>query len=117
MEPIYGRTGKVVAWMKDGFIFDRTINPCAFIRNDFVYGYEKGHLGQFKNGFFRDKSGHAVAFIKGAHGGPGLPMTQLSPLPPIPPLPPLPPIPPLAPMAPIGSLRWSDRQWSDFVGA
>ena len=104
MEPIYDRSGKVVAWLNEGRILDQSNKYSGFLHNDALYSMNGHYLGQFRSGFFRDRSGGAVAFIKGASGGPVIPATQI---------PPINPIPPVAPVAPIGLIGWG-LDWDDL---
>ena len=73
-------------------------------------------LGILESGYFRDKGGHAVAFVNGASGGPLLPITMFPPFPPFPAFPPFKPLAPLAPLPPLPSLSWSRIQWPEFIG-
>lgn len=119
MQPIYGRNGQTVGWLNnDVVIYDRNNRCRAFVQNGAVYTYQGRHLGALDRGFFRDRQGHAVAFIDGAQGGPILPVPAIVPIPPIPSIPPIPPIlpiPPIAPIAPIGSFNWSRVDWEGFL--
>ncbi|MDA9555318.1 hypothetical protein N9R54_03700 [Pelobium sp.] len=115
MTPIYNRQGRTIAWINNNFIYDffgRQV--LGFINNNSVFTYGSRHLGRFINGFFRDKSGHAVAFVQGAKSGPLPPIAQIPPIPPIPVIPPTPPIPPIPP---IDSLSWSNLTWENFINS
>jgi hypothetical protein len=116
--PIYGRNGSTVGWLNsDRVIYDRNNRYRAFVENGGVYTYQGRHLGVLDRAFFRDRHGHAVAFMDGAQGGPLAPIPAIAPIPPIPPIPPIHPIPPIAPIAPIGSLNWSQLDWDGFLNA
>jgi hypothetical protein len=115
MTPIFDRRGVVVAWLMDERILDRRGRHRAFLRGASVYGYDRRHRGTFKRSFFRDRHGDAVAFVKGATGGPLLPLRQLVPLAPLPQLPPLKPLVSLAPVSPLPTLRWSALTWDQFI--
>jgi hypothetical protein len=115
MEPIYNHLGRTIAWLKNNTIYDTIPRPRAFIRQRVIYTYEGRYIGQFEHGFFRDKQGHAVAFMQGASGGPIPPVTEVSPVPPIPPIPPIEPILSIPPIPPIPSLSWSSLEWEDFL--
>lgn len=114
MEPIYTRSGAVVGWLHQQRVIDRYNNYRGFLHNNALYSMNGQYLGRFNNGFFRDLFGNAVAFIKGASGGPLLPITQIPPIPPIPPVPPINPIPPIPPIPPIDSLIWG-VEWEDLL--
>ena len=47
-----------------------TPRPIAFVRNGAVFTYGGSHLGTLNRGFIRDRNGDAVAFMRGAAGGP-----------------------------------------------
>jgi hypothetical protein len=69
-----------------------------------VFSLRAQYLGEFVKGYFWDRSGRAVAFVKGARGGPMPPMQQLPSLPPLHPLTPMRPMAPMTPMPPMHSL-------------
>lgn len=116
MKPLYDRHGSVVGWIRQGRILDRDNRYRAFLRGDAVYSMSGQYLGRFRRGFFRDKSGGAVAFIRGASGGPMTPIPSVPPIPAIPPIPPINPIPSVPPVASMDSLRWGE-EWESFLGA
>jgi len=89
----------------------------SFVEDGTVFSYLAQHLGEFYDGFFRDRAGYAVAFVEGADGGPLLPITQPPPVTPILQTPPIQPITPIPPLAPLGTLSWSGLTWDDFLGA
>ena len=101
MEPIFDRHGEAVAWLREDIIFDAYGNARALIRGEQVYNYSATTLGTHSRGYFRDRRGQAVAFTRGASGGPMLPIPAIPPIPPIPGIPPIPPIPPILPVPPI----------------
>ena len=112
---IYDPSGTVVGWLDGKIVRELSGQHRAFVQNDNVFTYQGMHLGTFKNGFFRDRSGHAVTFIPGAQGGALPPLPALAPLPPLFPLAPLTPLPPLPPVPPIPSLSWSNQGWEDYI--
>lgn len=123
MEPIYDRTGKVVGWFHDYVVYDRLYRHRAFVLADAafahrgvgaVFSYQGSYLGHVDRGFFRDRAGHAVGWIRGADGGPVLPVPETAPAPPLLPKPPMPPAVP-APPPPMPSLSWSGVTWDDFL--
>lgn len=113
--PVFDGTGSPVGWLDGDVIRSISGRHRAFINNGAVVSYSGTHLGTFGNGYFRDRAGHAVAFINGAHGGPLPPLPALPPLPPLFPLAPLRPIPPIPPIPSIASLSWSGLNWEDFL--
>jgi len=81
MEPIYGATGRVVAWLDDNREVTRDLqgNVNAWLREDCVYSLRGQHVGHFVDGNFRDARGAVVAFIAGASGGPVKPARAARP--------------------------------------
>lgn len=116
MEPIFDSNGKTIGWLEDDVIYDRRNYCRAFLSDGAIFKYNGYYIGRLNNGFFRDKSGNAVAFIEGAHSGPLTPITEIPPIPPIPAIPPIPPIPHIPPIPPIDSLGWSIINWEEFLG-
>jgi hypothetical protein len=98
MEPIFDRSGSVVAWLRDSDIYHLDGGHAAVLNGDNVYGHRGEHSGVFKNGLFRDHRGGVVAFIRGASGGPIRPIPSIPPIPPIPSIPPIPAIPSIPPI-------------------
>jgi sporulation protein YlmC with PRC-barrel domain len=115
MEPIFDKNGKTVGWLNNLVIHDRSATYRAFIAGAAVYDFSGRYLGRFRQGFFRDKRGNAVAFLKGARGGPLLPFTEFPPFAPFPPFPPLRPLPELPPLPPLDTLKWSALSFEDFL--
>ncbi|GAA3974612.1 4-fold beta flower protein [Mucilaginibacter dorajii] len=115
---IYNNAGVLVAWINGDIIYDSTgRDAIAFIDNQKVISFSNDgkYLGRFHNGFFRDKVGNAVAWIKGATGGPitPIPLERITPvfMPVVKPITPV-----LLPMVdPIESLGWSVVNWGEFV--
>lgn len=74
MREIFDRTGAVVGWLDRENVFDRASRLwVAFLREDVVFAIDGRALGVFRFGFFRDRRGAAIAFIRGASHGPELP--------------------------------------------
>lgn len=124
MEPIYDQTGRTVGWLHEGVLYDRLNRYRAFVQADptvfsfrelgAVFSSGGKYLGHLDRGFFRDRSGHAVAFVGGAHGGPLVPVREIPPVPPILPTPPMPPVGP-PPPPPTASADWSTFTWDGFL--
>lgn len=115
MEPIFDRTGRTVGWLEDSVVFDMRPRHRAFIDAGAVFAYNRRYVGTLDNGFFRDRSGHAVAFMEGATRGPIPPVAAVPPVTPVPPVPPVAPVPPVPPVPPVGQLSWSAMSWEDFL--
>lgn len=103
-----------MGWIHRRRIVDRMNRFRAFLHGDALFAMNGRYLGRFKNGVFRDKSGGAVAFVRGASGGPVKPITEIPPIPSIPPIPPINPIPQIPPIPPIDSLSWG-VSWERFL--
>lgn len=75
MDPIFGRTGSVVAWLEPDRECLRSLqgSVIGWLRVDAVYSLGGSHVGFFSDGTFRDLSGHVVAFIRGARPGVAMP--------------------------------------------
>ncbi len=115
MEPIFDRNGRTVGWLRDDIVFDTKGHCRAFVQGGAIFTYGAKYLGTLHNGYFRDRWGNAVAFMKRASGRPIPPVPEVPPIPPLLPLAPLPPLPPLPPPAPPPSLNWSTVSWEELL--
>jgi hypothetical protein len=115
MKPIFDYRGATVGWLDSERVLDIQGNDLAFVRGGCVYSYLGDYLGTFDRGYFRDRHGDAVAFIKEASSGPLRPLTEIPPVPPVPPIRPVPPIPELPPIPPLPTLAWSQSSWDEFL--
>lgn len=106
MQPIFNRQGQTISWIRERELFNLQGISIGFLNNNAVFNLQSNYKGTFTSGFFRDRNGNAVAFIRGASNGP---------IPPIPSIPPIPPIPNIPPIAPIPSLGWSQINWNEFI--
>jgi len=80
MEPIYGSSGQVVAWLDDrDAIRDLRGAVVGWLYDDAVHGLSGQHRGYFNDGLFRDNRGAVVAWITGAGGGPAKPARAARP--------------------------------------
>lgn len=113
--PIFSNQGKVIGWLDKNIVRNIAGQHVAFINNDNLFDYSSYYLGNFKNGYFRDKFGNAVAFIKGANNGPLTPITDIPPIPPIFPIAPITPIPSIPPIPPLPLLSWSSIDWDEYL--
>ena len=116
MEPIYDRRGSVVAWLSGQNLYHRNGQHAAVVHGDNVYGHRGQQLGRFVNGLFRDHQGGAVAFLRGASGGPVLPVPSVPPVPPVPSVPPVPAVPSVPRVPAVPSLGWG-AAWQNFINA
>src|SRR5437867_2831606 len=58
----------IEAWINGIYIFIRSMEFVAFTKNNYVFIWNSGYVGMFEEGFFRDKTGHVVAFVGNARG-------------------------------------------------
>jgi len=100
VEAIYDSAGAVVAWKRGDDIHDVRGRAIAFLSNKNVVSYSGKQLGVLDKGLFRDHHGDVVAFMRGATGGPVLPVPSEKPVPPVPAVAPARPEPPV-PRAPV----------------
>ena len=97
MKPLFSSNTDLVGWIaEDGFVFDRRLQPAAFVHNDHAFANPScSWLGPTEETTLMDRSGKPVAFNPDlAPGG------QLTPLQPLRPLRPLQPLRLLTPCAP-----------------
>jgi len=116
MEPVFDKSGQVVAWLRGDHLIDPRGRHVAFLRNNWVLSYRGTYLGRLYSAWFRDLAGAAVGFVRGAPGLPAAPATGDPPPPPNPELPPVPPLVPLPPSATRPMPIWSRTSWQQFVG-
>ncbi|MBP2625568.1 MAG: hypothetical protein H6Q68_279 [Firmicutes bacterium] len=116
MIPVFNKNGKTIAWLKDSIVFAKDGSKAlAFIEQENIFSYSSKHLGIFQNGYFRDKKGDAIAFIKGASGDPFPPRPAIPPFPPRPCIPPEPPTPSVPSVSARASLAWSQTDWEAYI--
>lgn len=117
MEPIFDRRGAVVGWFDGAFVVGPSNTFVGHVKADVVLSMSSGRpLGYFAKGFFRDHRGDAVAFLRGATGGPITPIvSSFTPMAPVLPVRPMTPIG-IAPivLTPVGSLAWGE-EWAEFL--
>lgn len=115
MVEIFDRMGVVVGWLDGKAVLDRASQSwLAFVDDELVFSAKGKVLGYFRLGFFRDKSGGAVAFVMGASQGPALPSQLVGASPRGAPARPAGPPRPVFPGTPSGGARWGD-EWKVFV--
>lgn len=117
LEPIHGRQGEVVGWLDDERrIRDLRGAVVAYIQRDGSINTQGGRsCGVLDRGFFRDRNGGAVAFLKGAAAGPVPPVPHVPPVAPVPVVPPVSPVPPVPPVPAVPQLNWSHLSWEEFI--
>ena len=115
MESIFNKQGRTIAWIKGNELFNIRGQSIGFINQNAVFNLTANYKGTFRNGFFRDKRGNAVAFINGASNGPIPPVPQVPPVAPVPNVPPVHPVSPVPPIPPISSFSWSDIDWNTII--
>jgi len=115
MEPVFDQTGRVVAWLRGEYLIDPQGCHVAFLRNNWVVSYRGNYLGRLYRAWFRDLTGAAVGFIRGAPAPPQVPITEPSPAPPEPPSAPMRPLVRLPPAAVRPMPIWSRASWDKFL--
>lgn len=73
MEPIYARTGAVVAWLESDCLRSLKGGVIGWLEVDAVYSLQGKSIGYFDDGTFRDRHGAVVGFIRGASPGVAMP--------------------------------------------
>ena len=116
-EPIFDRRAKLVAWLSDDcVVYSLKNQPIAHVANFAVFTFESQHLGYFDKGFFRDRKGRAVAFLREHSGGP---LSAIAPssvnAAPILGRAPMAKRPPFPPTMPMAGFVWSNLSWETFV--
>jgi hypothetical protein len=118
MLSIFNRYGDFVGWYDQDCVRNARGRVVAFVTaSRDVYGLRGRHLGWIDAAYFCDHSGAAVAWMRGAKG-----------LPPTPPANPTPPEPTrglslvfpndceVPPALAIPTCRWSETNWTEFLG-
>jgi hypothetical protein len=115
MDPVFDRNGKTVGWLYNDVVYDMR-HPRAFILDTSVYSYDHSiYLGFFENGFFRHRSGGAVAFVEGARGNPRPPTPEILRHDPPDPQPSPRKSPKFRGLQPGSSPDWSGMTWEQFL--
>jgi hypothetical protein len=110
--PLYGRNGKVVAFLLDGRrIVSLNGQSVAWLQASNIYDYRGHHLGFWDGDHARGHDGGVALWIPGASTGLLHPIPGIPPIPPIPSIEPIRPIPELPPLRPIPSLSWSNSRF------
>src|SRR5438105_14839201 len=117
MEPIFDRNGRPVGWLTNDVVHEHSGRARAFVDNGAVVNYRVQHLGWLDSGYFRDRAGDAVAFLRDASNGPLPPMPSVPPAPPVPTAHPVSPVPAVTPPPPAPTLNWSNLDWEHYLGA
>lgn len=116
MEPIYDRHGHLAGWLEFDIVYSDLGCPRAFIHGGALFSFAPAYLGWFDNGYFRDDTGAAVAWIRRCHGGPIAPAPTYTGERPYLQYATLPPLAPLAPLRPLAAHAWSPTTWADYLG-
>jgi hypothetical protein len=110
MEALYGKSGRVHAWLdtSDGNILDLNGQHLAFVDGNSVYDWNGRHIGWWISGCVRDRTNAAAYFTRNA-GSIGVlkPLKALKPLKPLKALAPLRPLKELRPLKPLKRMAWS----------
>ena len=117
MEPIYDHKGRVVAWQHGSYVYHLNGSHAGVIYGTYLYSCRGHHLGVFKDGLIWDYRGGVVAFVRGASGGPDLPILAAPPVPPEPSAPPKPAVPSAPHVPAVLSPGWGQQEWDQFINA
>jgi hypothetical protein len=115
MTPIFGRGSSHLGWLEEesGFIFDRYLQPRAFVVGEHVFAFPgKGFVAVRLNGIFYNRSMKAVGFVKGASVSETAPKPLATP--PMPAAPPTPRTPQKPPTPPMPSMPAGLRDMAAF---
>jgi hypothetical protein len=116
MKSIFDRKGNPIAWLDGQFAFNLSGQQLNQYRDyESLLSLQGKYLGYFGTGFFRDRQGYPVAFVRGAHVGPELPVLQVPPLPPALDIPVFPVLTTLPPFPEVAKLTWSKLSWEQFL--
>jgi 4-fold beta-flower domain-containing protein len=113
--PIFGRGSSHLGWVEEqsGFIFDRYLQPRAFVRGEYVFAFPgKGFVAVKLGGIFYNRSMKAVGFVKGATVGDPAPKPLATP--PMPVAPPAPRTPQKPPAPSPASMPTGLRELAPF---
>ncbi len=114
VEPIFDRTGSVVAWFRNGVAFDRGSRRYVTPPRSSVQ-LSRPLSGPASPVLAPGPQRDAVAFLQGARGGPALPVYFDSAVLPVSLAPPVAPEPPPAPSPAAPTENWSQLNWNEFL--
>lgn len=117
VEAIYGRTGRVVAWVEPEreVVRDLSGSVVAYLMDDMVVTIGGRPVGWLSDGWFRDGSGYAIGFTSDSQGGPTRPVRSVRPVRPVRGVRPVRPLRPVQPVRPALSLSWSSQEWEGWI--
>jgi len=115
VKAIIDSKGRPVGWFDTDHVYRLNGVHLAFVRGEDVYDHGGAYIASFKDGFFWDLAGDAVAFVKGAHGGPSLVIPSAPPSLPALGIPPKPPSFPKPRSRAKLSRAWSKTTWTQLV--
>lgn len=113
----FDRSGRPVVYLHNGYLLRWSGQRVAIVQNHAIYSLSGGHVGYIRDGWIRDRRGHAVSFSQGSTGGPLPPIPHIAPVKAIPPIQPIAPILPLASLMPIPSFSWSPFDFDGLVSS
>ena len=114
MEPVRDHTGAVRAWQHGDDIYSTAGEHLAKVVRGHVYATTGRHLGVLDRGFIRDHRGGAVAWFKGARGGPVKPVPTVAPLRPIRAVRRIMGVRQVPPVKAVPTLSWG-LEWDEFI--
>ncbi|WP_436081829.1 4-fold beta flower protein [Pararhizobium sp. LjRoot235] len=114
----HDRQGRATHYINpNGVLYTWKGKAVGKLHGENLYNNAGRQIGRITNGWLRDTSGKAVAFTKGASGGPIPPIPQIPAIKGIPAIPPIPAIPAIPRIPAIPSLSWSNFSIDDLLNA
>jgi hypothetical protein len=109
MEALYGRTGRVYAWLHEtGKIYGLRGENLAFVDTDSVFAWNGAHIGWWQDGHLRDRSGCVAFFTAEARNlGVTRPVRAVRPVKPVRAVSPVKPVKAVKPARPVKRSAWS----------
>ncbi len=115
MQAIFNKQGYTVGWLSGKDLYNTSGHFIGYLIDNAVYNHNSQYCGILKQSFFRDTSGHVVAFLKGAKNGPALPSLKALPSKPTKKIRPSTKVAPPAPTPKPPKYGWSKLNWEGFL--
>ncbi|WP_407671509.1 4-fold beta flower protein [Paenarthrobacter histidinolovorans] len=114
MEAIYDSRGDVIGWLEDPMVRNLHGAVVAWHKNGTIFDLHGHERSKFSDGYFR-LEGDAFAFIQGAHSGPTLPIRSIRPIRPVRHVRPVRPVFSVPSVAHVRSRNWSSKSPSEVI--
>lgn len=114
---LHNRQGKATHYINEnGVLYTWNGRAVGKLHGENLYNNSGKQIGRVANGWLRDMRGNAVAYARGASGGPIPPIPQIPTIKSIPQIPPIPSIPQIPRIPAIPTFGWSDCSIEDLLG-